>query len=151
MSFQSQDDFSFSLRNLQEELNRVFDRVWHSGPATAIMHGVGKAPAVDVYEFADRYVLLADVPGVPGDEIDVSFLDGELTIRGEIKPAFEADSEGSVVRIERRGGAFSRSVPMPAGINANAIAAKCKNGLLEVTLPKIESASPHAVKVEACE
>lgn len=140
---------NFSMRQLQDELNRVFERVWQGGPQAAIMHGVGGGPAVDMYEFSDRYLIIADLPGVPGDRVEVTLLDDELTIQGDPIDPVAGTVDGAPIKTERRTGTLRRVVEVPQGVDAEKISARCHDGLLEVILPKSVSASPRAVRVES--
>lgn len=97
------------------------------------------APSVDVVEEKDSYVLKADLPGVDRKDIDIVFEDGALTVQGERKENVENEHDG-YQRIERSYGSFKRTFRMPDNIDADAISAKNKNGVLEVTIPKQEKA-----------
>ena len=104
------------------------------------------APAVDIYETPNELVVKADLPDVNEKDIDVRVENNLLTIRGERK--FEKSvSEENYLRVERTYGAFSRSFSLPNTVNAEAIGAEYKNGVLTVTLPKREESKPRQVKV----
>ncbi|MGB0714831.1 MAG: Hsp20/alpha crystallin family protein [Phycisphaerae bacterium] len=148
MAFSRGDDMGFSVRQLQDELNRVVERVWQGGPGAALMHGVGGGPAVDIYEFSDRYLLLADLPGVAGDRVDVTLLENELTIQGDVTNPLAGTVDGTPIRTERRTGTLRRVVDVPQGVDPERISARCQNGLLEVVLPKSTTASPRTVRVD---
>ena len=72
----------FSLTDLQEEINRMFDRVWHGGLATGPLDGQEWAPSVDVLEEPDRCVVKAEVAGLETGDVDVSMSENILTIKG---------------------------------------------------------------------
>jgi HSP20 family protein len=104
------------------------------------------APAVDIYETPNELVVKTDVPDVSEEDIDVRVENNLLTIRGERK--FEKNiSEDNYLRVERTYGSFSRSFSLPATVNAEAIHAEYKNGVLMVNLPKREESKPRQVKV----
>ena len=96
-------DIPVSLTDLQSEMNNVFQRLWHSGLSTKPFDGQEWAPAVDLFEEPDRFVIMAEVPGLEAADIDLSYAGSELTIKG-VKT--DADQEKGVpataVRRERR-------------------------------------------------
>jgi HSP20 family protein len=104
------------------------------------------APAVDIYETPNELVVKADLPDVNEKDIDVRVENNLLTIHGERK--FEKSvTEENFLRVERAYGSFSRSFSLPNTLNAEAIAAEYKNGVLTITLPKREETKPRQVKV----
>ena len=130
---------------LQDQVNRLFEDSFtrdRSGRADLATW----APAVDIYETENELVVKADLPEVNEKEIDVRVENNLLTIRGERK--FEKSvSEENYLRVERTYGAFSRSFSLPNTVNAEAIRAEYKNGVLTVNLPKREESKPRQVKV----
>ena len=105
-------------------------------------------PAVDILEEKERFVLRADVPGVRPDDIDVSMDNGILSVSGERHP-IARDDESGVQRIERATGRFLRRFTLPETANAEAITAKCADGILEVTIPKAPEVQARRITVEA--
>jgi HSP20 family protein len=105
-------------------------------------------PAVDIVEEKDRFVLRADVPGVRPEDIDVSMDNGVLSLSGERHPVV-AGEESGVQRIERATGRFLRRFTLPDTANADAISAKCANGILEVIIPKAAEVQARRITVEA--
>lgn len=81
--FRPFQDPQLSLGALQDEMNRMFDRVWHGGVSTRPFDGQPWAPAIDLYEHEDRYTVYAELPGVPVESVEVSYLANSLTLRGE--------------------------------------------------------------------
>lgn len=151
MAFRPLQDVQVSLGNLQEEMNRMFDRVWHAGVSTPPFDGQPWAPPVDLYEKPDRYVLLIEVAGVDVGKIDVTYLGNMLTVRGE-KPRPGMVGEGDrALRAERRYGTFCRNVELPCEIDAERVSARSQGGVLEITIPKSQSAMPRNVKVSISE
>ena len=130
---------------LQNEMNRM-----HGYPAKTDDAGDAVtsdwAPAVDIKEETDRYLLIADIPGVDPKDIDIHMENGLLTIRGERESEKKTEREG-YKRIEREHGVFYRRFTMPEGVNADAIEATNKNGVLTVTIPKQEAAKPRKIAV----
>ena len=105
-------------------------------------------PAVDIVEEKTRFVLRADLPGVNSEDIDVSMDNGVLSISGE-RLAIAPDEDTGVQRIERATGRFLRRFTLPEAADAEAIAAKCANGILEVTIPKAPEIHARRITVEA--
>jgi len=105
-------------------------------------------PAVDIVELKDGFLLRADVPGVVAEDIEVSMEDHILTISGQRAADTHEETDG-VRRFERKTGRFSRRFSLPDTANADDIAAKCANGILEVTIPKLPEVQPRRITVEA--
>ncbi|MFQ5494800.1 MAG: Hsp20/alpha crystallin family protein, partial [Phycisphaerae bacterium] len=147
MAFRPWQDKDFSLGNLQEEMNRMFDRVWHSGVRAGPFDGQQWAPPVDLYEHDDRYVLYIEIPGVDGNEVEVTHVGSALTIKGEkVRP--DGAGEGDrPLRGERCFGTFCRTIELPGDIQVDKLSAKCHGGVLEITVPKSEASRPKAVKI----
>jgi HSP20 family protein len=147
MAFRPLQDVPVSLGNLQDEVNRLFDRVWHSGFSTGPFDGQECAPPIDLYELDDHYTLLVEIAGVDAGTVDLSYVGHTITVRGEkVRPADLADDRR--VRGERRFGTFCRSINLPADIDADRLTAKCQAGVLEITIPKSESSRPKSVKID---
>jgi len=92
-------------------------------------------PAVDIVEEKDRFVLLADVPGVAADDIDVSMDKGVLSVSGQRLEKTSEHTHG-MQRLERASGRFYRRFTLPETANADEITAANENGILEVVIPK---------------
>ncbi len=106
------------------------------------------APAVDIVEEKDRFILRADIPGVAREDIEISMEDGILTIAGERQTDKHEEAEG-VKRFERVSGKFYRRFTLPETADAEGIAARSANGILEVTIPKQPEVQPRRITVEA--
>jgi len=104
------------------------------------------APAVDIKEETDKFVIHADIPGVKPEEINVSMEDGVLTIKGEKKTEAKTDEEG-YKRVERTYGSFYRRFSLPDTANSDAISAQSKHGVLEIIIPKREAVQPKKIEV----
>jgi HSP20 family protein len=132
------------LSNLQNQFNKIFNDSFRNQAEESAL--TTWAPAVDIYETPNELVVKADLPDVNEKDIDVRVENNLLTIRGERK--FEKSvSEENYLRVERTYGSFSRSFSLPNTVNAEAIGAEYKNGVLTVTLPKREESKPRQVKV----
>jgi HSP20 family protein len=129
---------------LQDQVNRIFNESVRSQGDESTL--TAWAPSVDIYETPNELVVKADLPEVDEKDIDIRVENNLLTIRGERK--FDKSvSEDNYLRIERSYGTFSRSFSLPNTVNAEAIRAEYKNGVLTVNLPKREESKPRQVKV----
>lgn len=151
MAMWPRPDPDFILNRLQDEMARMVERVWHGGVSTRPFDGQEWAPAVDMVEHPDRYVIYFEVPGVHGNEIEVTHAGGAITVRGKKEPPAELSETVRGMKAERRYGSFMRSVELPADADANRMSARCTSGVLELTVPKSESARPKTVKVTVAE
>jgi HSP20 family protein len=104
------------------------------------------APAVDIQEKEDRYMLYADVPGVDPERIEVNMENGCLSIRGE-RP-LNGEDRREYKRIERPRGTFYRRFSMPDSADASRITARFDKGVLEITIPKHEKLQPRRITIE---
>ena len=134
------------LSSLRNEIDRLFDSPL-SELARASQFLSGAAPAVDVYEDRENFVVKAELPGMKKEDIDVSLHDGMLSISGERKSE-EKVEQGEVYRSERFFGRFQRTVALPTTVDAARIKAQYKDGVLTVTLPKAEEAKPKQIDVQ---
>ena len=105
-------------------------------------------PAVDIFEEKDRFIVRADLPGVNPDDIEVNMENGVLSVSGERSNEERSEFEG-VSRIERVSGRFLRRFTLPETADAEAIKAKCRNGILEISIPKQAVVQPRRISVEA--
>ncbi len=131
------------LSSLQNEMNRLFNTVFDTPATSGNRRWV---PAMDLVETADAFVLRADLPGMTQEDVKLEIEDSVLTVSGERKAEHEAKEEG-FYRLERAFGSFSRSLTLPKGINAEAVAATFVNGVLEVRIPKPEQAKPRRIEI----
>lgn len=118
--------------------------MWRRAPTEAI----GWVPNVEMYEKEDKFVVRAELPGMKREEIDVSVVGNTLTISGERKAETEIKEE-DYYRCELCYGKFSRSLNLPAAVDAAKVDATYENGILEITLPKVEAAKPKKIAVKA--
>ncbi len=103
-------------------------------------------PAVDIKEEQDRYVILADVPGVDPKSIDITMENGVLTLRGERSSESDEERDG-YKRVERVRGTFYRRFTLPDSVNPEGITAHGNNGVLEIVIPKHEKVQPRRIAV----
>jgi HSP20 family protein len=124
-----------------DRLNRMFSEFYEETFSRAWV------PAVDIYE-TDRHevVLKAELPDMRREDINVTFENGVLTLKGERKFEQEVKKE-NFQRIERRHGSFSRSFTLPNTVDAGKISASYKDGVLTICLPQREEAKPKQIAV----
>lgn len=131
------------LNQLQKELERSQEgKAGESSVATAEW-----APAVDIKEQTDKFVILADIPGVKPEDIEISMEAGVLTVKGEKESEAKTEKEG-YKRVERSYGSFYRRFSLPDSADGEAINAKSKNGVLEIIIPKREAVKPKRIDVQ---
>jgi HSP20 family protein len=104
------------------------------------------APALDISERKDAYLVAVELPGVEVDDLEITLEDGLLTVQGERHFAHDS-SEQQFHRIERRYGAFRRSITLPAHVMAEGIQATVEDGVLQLLVPKAEEATPKRIQV----
>ena len=124
-----------------DRLNRMFNELYSEG------FNRGWVPPVDIYETDAREVVIkAELPEFKRDDIQVTFENNVLTLKGERQPDAEVKRE-SFQRMERRYGAFTRSFTLPSTVDATRISASYKDGVLTVRLPQREEAKPKQITV----
>ena len=136
------------LTGIREEMNRLFDSFFSGQPEhrRGLLEGEW-APSVDVAETDEDIVVTAELPGVKQEEVDITIADGVLTLKGEKNEEKEV-KEKNYHRIERTYGSFQRSISLPTGTEAGKAKATYKDGILCVTIPKVEEAKPKQIKID---
>lgn len=130
--------------SLQREMNRLFDQFLPSGDGE--IRSLTFVPSAEMEETNDAIHLKLEVPGMEAKDLDVEVTEGAIAIKGERKSESKTEEKG-VVRSEFHYGKFERRIPLPAHIQTDKVQAECKNGVLNLTLPKVESEQRKAVKV----
>jgi HSP20 family protein len=138
------------LLSLQDEMNRVFNRAAGRSTDTSGQAARAWAPALDIAERKDAYLVTVELPGVNPDDINVTLENNLLTIQGERRQASES-ADQQFHRIERAYGSFRRSVSLPSTVQADAIQASYDDGLLRLVVPKAEEAKPKKIAITAGE
>lgn len=137
------------ISSLHREINRAFSGLW--GPDDGLMATAAASMPlrVDVKEDEKAFHITADLPGMNEKEVDVTFKEGILTIRGEKK--VERDEKGDTWHVvERSSGSFARQLMLSANVDEGKIEAKFEKGVLTVTLPKqpIEQAKTKKIEIK---
>jgi len=107
----------------------------------------GRMPKIDVIDRDEEVVVRAEVPGVEKDDLDVSVSGNTVTIKGETKREAK-EEKGNYYRCEISRGAFARTVVLPDYVDSDSAKAKFEDGVLELTLPKVEKAKRRTIKVD---
>ena len=128
-------------------LRNRMDRLWSRLTSEEEPVMANWTPTSDVIEKKDEILIKAELPGIDEKDIDVQIENGVLTIQGERKAEKESEEKG-FRRVERSYGSFFRSFTLPPNVEMNKIAATFNNGVLEVHMPKSESAKPRSIKVD---
>lgn len=105
-------------------------------------------PNVDIIETPDEFLVLADMPGVAPDAIDIQYEQGVLTMNGRVEPRQQEDRTNYLLR-EYGVGDFYRSFRIGEGIDTDKIEARLKDGVMELHLPKSEASKPKKILVKA--
>ncbi|MGE5732060.1 MAG: Hsp20/alpha crystallin family protein [Gemmatimonas sp.] len=108
-------------------------------------------PAIDVVEHKDSYLMYAELPGVDPSQIEITFEQNVLTIRGTKQSYVQAsnDDEVRVYAAERVTGSFERSIRLPEFVDGDHISAEFNDGLLKVQVPKAVAAQPRRIEIKA--
>ena len=132
-------------RRFEDVFGRPFlPGIWRAFPSEEMVW----APAIDVLEKEDGYLIKVELPGVKEEDVNVSVAGGTLTIEGEKKAESEVEKRGYYYS-ETSYGSFSRSITMPSIVDASKIEAHYDKGVLEITLPKAAEVKPKKITVAA--
>jgi len=129
-----------------ENMNRQLSHLLDDSPLSTFSEAEQWTPRVDIRETDDALLVQAELPGIDKKDVHLEVKNGVLTLSGERR--YEKDvKEENVHRVERVYGSFSRSFSLPSNVDADKVDANMKNGVLEVRLPKRESAKPKAIAI----
>jgi HSP20 family protein len=132
------------MSRLEDAMNQLFRNPTRRDAETASAAATWQ-PAVDIFEDGEKIVLLADLPGVEQQDIELAIDKSVLTLRGERR--IEQPKAEEYHRFERVRGAFARSFTLPPSVDGERVSADLKNGVLALTLPKKREAQPRQIKV----
>lgn len=136
------------LVSIEDELNGLFGRTFTGIEPTRRSATGSWMPTLDVYETDDKIVAKMDLPGIEPNEVEVSVEDSTLTVSGKRELASETTEE-NYHRIERRFGAFARSIALPQTADAERVEARFDKGVLTIEVDKTEKAKPKKIQVKA--
>ena len=133
------------LSRIRDEFDRMFDETPNNTFGSRLMQKFYETadPVVELRDKKDEYELVAEVPGMSSEDIEIKLSDGMLRLSGEKSESHEEEGE-SFMFSERNYGSFERTIKLPSGIDHEKISAETKNGLLTVHIPK----SPEAIQKE---
>lgn len=126
---------------LQREINNIFNHAYRGSSVRQTF------PLVNLYENGDEIRVIAELPGVSKDNVDISLLDKVLTLSGQ-REAKRYGEKVLTLRQERATGEFKKQIKIPVAINVEAITANFTDGLLTVVLPKAEEAKPRKIEIQ---
>lgn len=139
-----------------EDIDRYFENLFPRGwlrplrwewPTDVAAPFGGKLPKVDVVDREKEVLVRAEVPGVEKDKLEISVTESSVTIKGTAHHE-EKEEKGEYYRCETTHGEFARTVALPAEVDSEHTKAKYKDGVLEITLPKVKKAHRHTVNIE---
>ncbi len=136
------------MATMREAMDRLFD----DGLAHPVRRWSGHRTGwdnlgLDVYHTPESLVIKATVPGVKPEDVEVTVTGNTLAISGQARTDEEVKEESYIVR-ERRSGSFSRTLRLPTGLKTDEMEAAYEDGILTLTISKVEEARPRAIKVE---
>jgi HSP20 family protein len=140
-----------------EEMNRMFEGVFPRGwmqpfrwewPAWSRIPEPfeGRTPKVDIVERDDDILVRAELPGVDKKDVDISTTENTVTIKGSTRTE-EKEEKGDYYRCEIASGSFSRTVTLPGNVDSTKAKASFKDGVLELTLPKVEKSKRQKIEI----
>jgi HSP20 family protein len=127
------------LNRLRREIDQNFD---------AATRDASWSPAVDIHEEAKQFVVRADLPGVKPADIEITAEKGVLALRGA-RNFEQQNDDGHYSRVERVSGKFVRTFTLPDNVQTDAIKAQFRDGVLELTIPKVAKVEPRKIEVQA--
>ncbi len=132
------------IAEMQRQLDRVFDNGWKDVESRLDSTWM----PIDVTETEGNYTVVANLPGLNIEDINVNFHDGVLTISGETQQETSENENDRVLVRERSYGKFSRRINLPVSVDADHISAGYDSGVLTLELPKAESAKPRQIEIK---
>lgn len=134
-----------SMHQLRDEMDRLLTGFFGESINRGSCSGSRGQPAVNVWERDDAVMVELEVPGVKSDQVEISVVGGELSLKIE-RP--DPGQEGVTFhRRERPVGSFARVLRLPTDVDADRVEAELRDGVLTISLPKAESAKPRKIKV----
>jgi len=134
-----------TLATFHEAMDELFNRFFE-GPEWPLSGGTSW-PAVDLVEREDSIVVRAELPGMKADDIELQVRNNVLTISGE-KVEITEDKGENYYHVESRHGSFNRGITLPSEVDAEKIEAVYKDGVLTITLPKVEKAKARRIDIK---
>ncbi|MDX2241028.1 MAG: Hsp20/alpha crystallin family protein [Leptolyngbyaceae cyanobacterium bins.302] len=137
---------------LRRQFDDLFDELVPVSRGTLKQNGHAWAPAIELKSNDEAIVLRAELPGINAENLDVQVTREAVAISGEYKAETKTeDKEHQVHRSEFRYGSFQRVIPLPVAVQNDQVKAEFKDGILTLTLPRVEAEKPKVVKVNLTE
>ena len=134
------------MADTQSKELKVREKQEVASPAEQTMPGLVFTPAVDIFETEKEITLLADMPGVKSDALTIDLRDNTLTLSADVAPVNIGDQEE--ILVEYQTGRYYRQFTLGELINQEKIDATLSDGVLRLTLPKVEKATPKKITVK---
>jgi HSP20 family protein len=135
----------FDVSKTLEEMDRIFNAANRPLGLRSVPRGT--FPAINIYDQGDQTVLLAEIPGINPDDLELTVLEDTVTLKGN--RALERNDEDRIYRRERVAGEFSRTLTLPDSVDPDKVKAEYKNGVLRVSLEKAEPAKARQIKIQS--
>lgn len=137
------------VRQWRQEVEDMFDNMFALGNWSSGLDDIPTSwvPRTDITESEDHYMVMMDLPGLEKKQIQVTMQDNRLIVSGERREE-KKEEKRNRLKSERREGSFYRSFQFPELVNEDKIKAEFKDGVLSVTIPKVEKKKPNVVNVE---
>jgi HSP20 family protein len=135
----------FDMSKTLDEVDRIFNAANRPLGLRSVPRGT--FPVINIYDQGESAVLVAEIPGIDPNELELTVLNDTVTIKG--KRQFEGNDEDRVYRRERWSGEFSRTLTLPDAVDPDKVNAQYKNGVLRVTLEKAEKARAKKIQIKS--
>jgi len=143
--FLSRWDPFYDMSKTLEEMDRIFNAANRPLGLRSVPRGT--FPAINIYDQGDKTVLLAEIPGIDPDELELTVLEDTVTLKG--KRPDETKEGDRIYRRERVAGEFTRTLTLPDSVDPDKVKAQYKNGVLRVMLEKAGPAKARKIKIQA--
>ncbi|MDB9312099.1 Hsp20/alpha crystallin family protein [Spirulina sp. CS-785/01] len=133
------------LENLRRQMDQVFDDI-NGMTGIESNNPLGWQPAIELSDRDNNLILRAQIPGLNAEDLDISVSRDTVTLKGEHRQEDESQDQG-FYRSEFRYGSFQRTINLPVAVENDQVEAEFNNGVLTLTLPKVEEAKDKVVKI----
>ncbi len=127
------------LHTLQREMNRLFNG--YDERTT-----LSRFPSLNIWGDQEKMVVTAELPGMKPKDIDIQVVENQLTLKGE-RSSDQPAEDAVCHRCERNAGTFTRTVRLPFAIESDKVTATYTNGILTLTLPRLEASKPKQIEI----
>lgn len=142
-----------ALQRIEQDMESMFERLGSGFPSLweperRFWPEERWAPAIESHVENGNLIVKADIPGIDPKDVSISVTGNQLTIEGERKHEEKKEEKDYFYR-ELAYGKFTRTMPLPAGVDADKVKASCKDGVLQITMPAPKELAPKRIQVEA--